>query len=64
VGNAKLKTVDILPLSAPAKKFRFLKEIKTLDAFRLLLLETLHGGEIFKNHNFRKQHSIGISLDA
>jgi hypothetical protein len=35
--------------------FRYEKETKTLDSFHLLLLEMLYGGEIFKNHDFRKE---------
>jgi len=35
-------------------------EIKTLDSFRLLLLEVSHEAEIFKNEGYRKQHCIGV----
>jgi hypothetical protein len=47
--SPKLQTADFLPLSAPAKRFRYVKEIETLGLFRLLLIEMWHGGDIFKN---------------
>jgi hypothetical protein len=48
-----MKKLDLysLPLSASLLRLRFGKEIKTLDLFRLLLLETVHGRvEIEKQH--------------
>ena len=59
------KTADSLLLYAPCKRLQYEKQTKILDSFRLLLLELLHGGEIFKNeeevdispHNVRQVNS-------
>ncbi|OGP93101.1 MAG: hypothetical protein A2156_08165 [Deltaproteobacteria bacterium RBG_16_48_10] len=51
------KGVNILPLYAPSKRLRYEKQTKTLVSFRLLLIEMLHGGKIFKNHDFREKSS-------
>jgi len=40
--DPKLKTVDILPICAPLQRWRYGKEIKTPDLFRLLPLEMVH----------------------
>ena len=39
---------------APSKEPRYEKQPEDLNPFRLLLLEVLYGGEIFKNEEFRK----------
>jgi hypothetical protein len=39
-------------------------KIKTPDLFRLLLLKMLHGGENFKNHNFRKKLTQGLKVSV
>jgi hypothetical protein len=44
-----LKVVDFLPRCSTFKRLRYEKQSKTLDWFRLLLLEVLHRGKVFKN---------------
>jgi hypothetical protein len=43
------KSESILPLYAPYKKGQYDGQTKTPDSFRLLLVEVLHGGKVFKN---------------
>ena len=44
-----------MPLSAPYKKRQYDGQTKTPDSFRLLLVEVLHGGKVFKNDDYRKE---------
>ena len=41
VKDLKHQIANILPLSAPSKRFRYVKEIETLALFRLLLIKLL-----------------------
>jgi hypothetical protein len=47
------KTEDSLPRCNPLKKLRFEEQIN-MDSSRLLRLEMMHGGKIFKNDDFKE----------
>ena len=49
-----LKVVDFLPLYGPYKKPQYDGQTKTLDSFRLLLVEVLHGSKVFKNEEYEE----------
>ena len=44
------QTEDSLPLYTPCKMRPYERQTKSLDSFRLLLLEVVQGGGILKNH--------------
>jgi len=49
--------VDSLPIYDHSQLLRYGRQIEPPDTFRLLWVEMLHGSEIFKNQDFRKDSS-------
>jgi hypothetical protein len=55
-GRSQCRAIEgIVPLYGPYKKRQYDGQTKTPDSFRLLLVELLHGGKVFKNDDYRKK---------
>jgi len=57
MGKCKGKIGYIFPRCVLFKSLRYEEQTETPNWFCLLWVEMLYGGEIFKNHDFRKKLS-------